>query len=227
MVTIIEMATVYLEKPDENFSQDTFTDSRSAEICKYFKELLEVFDCKCWIAGGSIVSKYIDQEINDVDVFFTSEEDIINTKDNLLSLGATIEFENEFSLKIKYKDTNFDLVSITDNGPKETITKFDMICCAVAVDQKGQLHYMDGFFQDLNSKEIRFNKDCEIASYSNRILQRINKYGKKGFNLSLKESDKFLKLIEKVKKQEDLSGKKDPGSNWRAPAKQTGSYFQV
>ena len=33
---------------------------------------------KCWIAGGAILSIFTGEEVNDVDVFFRSKEDVFN-----------------------------------------------------------------------------------------------------------------------------------------------------
>jgi hypothetical protein len=201
--------TVYIEKPDEKFSQDSFTDPRSADICKYFsQDILAQFPVDCWVAGGSIVSKYLNQDINDIDLFFQSDNDIIVARDYLKSIGGLTVFEGEFSLKIKVKSQEFDLVKLFHNNPKDTIKCFDLYCCAVAITKEGKLYYLDGFFKDLDDKIMRLNSSCKIISDESRILQRLNKYGRKGFNLSLAEAEKFVKFLEKSRNlSEDIKKK--------------------
>lgn len=40
--------------------------------------LQELKKYKCWIAGGAILSIFTGEEVNDVDVFFRSKEDVFN-----------------------------------------------------------------------------------------------------------------------------------------------------
>lgn len=203
---------IYIEKPDENFSNDTFTDVRSAEICRYFsQEVLKQFPMDCWVAGGSIVSKYLEQDFGDIDIFFPGENEIFEAKDFLETLGGKVVHESDFSLKMEIafpeNDGNdqqkyiLDLVKVMHKGPKQTIEAFDMFCCQVAINKDGWLYYGDGFFKDMNERIMRLNKKCKVISDEARIIQRLAKYGKKGFELPLSEADKWVKFLAKSREE--------------------------
>lgn len=188
---------VYTEKPDKNFSSETFTDPRSAEICKYFYEILNEIPADCWVAGGAIVSKFLNQQIKDVDLYFKNEVELSKAIDFFKLSGAEVRFETDFSINAKYKNIEYDLVKITNGDIKKCINSFDMRCCSVAINKEGKLYYVSGFFDDLNNKIIKLNKNAESFSTPDRILCRLNKYGLKGFYLSKEEGEKFFTYINK------------------------------
>jgi len=218
------MTTVYIEKPDENFSNDSCTDTRSSEICQYFSEVLKLFPMDCWVAGGSIVSMYLGQNINDIDIFFPGEREIFEAKNLLEAKGGKVIFESEFSIKVELTNESdppvsqvFDLVKVMHTGPKQTIQAFDMICCMVSVNKDGWLYYADGFFNDLNNRIIHLNKGFKVISDEARILHRLTKYGRKGFELPLTEAEKWVKLLararEESEKNKDNLAKKISGAS--------------
>lgn len=203
------MAVVYKEQAaqDGNDPSSGFTDPRSYEVCKTFSDLIRSLPAKCWVAGGAILSVFTDTKINDIDLYFVDESDF-NTVRDYMRTDGTIVSESDFSLKIERDGRVFDLIKIFRKNPQQTIKGFDFIICCAAVDQDGILYYMDGFFNDLNNKMLRFNSSIEVMTGQEQMLQRINKYGRKGFELSVEESKKCMKLLEKIKEDERSDKKK-------------------
>lgn len=58
-------------KLKELLAKDTYIDGKGG----FLQELKKY---KCWIAGGAILSIFTGEEVNDVDVFFRSKEDVFN-----------------------------------------------------------------------------------------------------------------------------------------------------
>lgn len=221
--------TVYTEKAPP------YTNEKTADIVKHFKEILEQIPAKCWVAGGAVLSGYLEQPIKDIDLYFSNKENWALAKDFFMSLEPerTYDGENSFKLKLgspkesSYRDKDksvlfnntFDLISNWRKTPSSTIKSFDIIACCLAVDSDGVLYYVDDVFSDIENKTIRWNKTHDFVGPEERIMQRINKYGRKGFELSVEEATKFLKVMEKVRSKPSFFGFKK-----KAKVKKTKQY---
>jgi hypothetical protein len=210
--------TVYTEKAPP------YTHEKTADIVKYFQEILEQIPAKCWVAGGAVLSSYLEQPIKDIDLYFPNKENWKLAKDFFIGLDPerTYDGENSFKLKLggskepSYRDADksvlfnntFDLVSNWRKTPSSTIKSFDIVACCFSVDGDGVLYYVDGAFSDIENKMIRWNKTHDFVGPEERIMQRINKYGRKGFELSVEEATRFLKVMEKVRSKPSLFGVK-------------------
>lgn len=194
------MTVVYKERADPNSPDPIlcFSDERSYEVCRFFSEIIQSLPAECWVAGGAVLSAFMRTEINDIDLYFADQTDLDTIRDYLL-INGTIAFESEYSLKINNGEHIIDLVKVFRKTPQQTVKGFDITVCCAAVDQNGVLYYLENFFDDLNNKKLRFNKGVQTVSDKERLLQRLNKYGRKGFELSYEESQKFVKFLDKIK----------------------------
>ncbi|MBD3212179.1 MAG: hypothetical protein GF311_06170 [Candidatus Lokiarchaeota archaeon] len=218
--------TVWIEKAP-------YTHKRTKLIVEYFSEILNQIPAKCWVAGGAIVSSFMETPIKDIDLYFPNKENWELAKDFLLSLNTEATYEGENSFKIKlgkpnevhYRDRDksiffgnaFDLVSNFRKTPSSTIKSFDIIACCMAIDADKTFYYVDGAINDIENKIIRYNDTHDIIGPEERFMQRINKYGRKGFELSGREATKFLKAMNKAKKKNTIFGFKLPyktNQNW-------------
>ena len=133
---------------------------------------------KCWIAGGAILSIFTGEEVNDVDVFFRSKEDVFNVINSrsgnwyFTKWSATTSDIIRKPIQLVYKNT-FSSV-------EEIFKTFDFsVCCAAYDCETEEFVFGDTFFEDVMSRTIHFNHHTDGAIMT---LPRIVKYQERGYS---------------------------------------------
>ena len=133
---------------------------------------------KCWIAGGAILSIFTGEEVNDIDVFFRSKEDVFNVINSrsgswyFTKWSATTSDIIRKPIQLVYKNT-FSSV-------EEIFKTFDFsVCCAAYDCETEEFVFGDTFFEDVMSRTIHFNHHTDGAIMT---LPRIVKYQERGYS---------------------------------------------
>lgn len=159
----------------------------------------------CYIAGGAITSLFTGKEINDIDVYFKSKNDLF---DFLIT-----ELESEYILyvtkkAITYKITNSETVQFVFMNyyeeAKEIFEDFDFTINMGAFDiQKDKFILHKDFLKDNVNRKLVFNSNTAFPLVSGT---RVRKYIMKGYEIDSLELTKILLTINnlKIKNYEDL-----------------------
>lgn len=173
-------------------------------------------DNKIMIAGGCFTSAFSNAEVNDVDCYFHSREQLIevltcledefmncyinSVTDKSLTVVGVGSKNSPLSLQFIYFDYFEDLNSVFD--------KFDWTInmCGWQFDpeaeDEGKLIYHEDFFSDLSQKRLSFNTNTAFPLISGF---RVNKYKDRGYTISRSEMLKVLIEIAKL----DISTKEE------------------
>lgn len=158
-------------KLKELLAKDTYIDGKGG----FLQELKKY---KCWIAGGAILSIFTGEEVNDVDVFFRSKEDVFNVINArsgnwyFTKWSATTKDIIRKPVQLVYKNT-FSSV-------EEIFKTFDFsVCCAAYDCETEEFVFGDTFFEDVMSRTIHFNHHTDGAIMT---LPRIVKYQERGYS---------------------------------------------
>ena len=148
-----------------------------ADFCKG-EILQDLKKYKCWIAGGAILSIFTGEEVNDVDVFFRSKEDVFNVINSrsgswyFTKWSATTSDIIRKPIQLVYKNT-FSSV-------EEIFKTFDFsVCCAAYDCETEEFVFGETFFEDVMSRTIHFNHHTDGAIMT---LPRIVKYQERGYS---------------------------------------------
>ena len=153
-----------------------------------------------FIAGGCILSIMTGQPVNDVDMYFSSREavaEFIQTNDNVYLHSVT---DKSISLSLqtsKYGTKEFQLIYFDSyKNADEIFSDFDFtVCmCAYSFDDK-QFYFHDDFWKDVAAKKLKFNSGTKFPIIS---MLRVNKYQKKGYEISNSELRKIALAISKL-----------------------------
>jgi len=159
------------EQPSERIQQsiDYFNNS-------IFKLISGV---KCWVAGGCIRSYFANEKINDIDVFFRTQDDLDKAKILLKNIPGMNEFfENENCIKYELNNKKkIDLVKRFYNGITETLSNFDFTVTCAGITSEGEFFRHTDFFIDLSSKRLAINS----VPFPISTLGRLQKYIKRGY----------------------------------------------
>lgn len=138
----------------------------------------ELKKCKCWIAGGAILSIFTGEEVNDVDVFFRSKEDVFNIINSrsgnwyFTKWSATTADIIRKPIQLVYKNTF--------SSTEEIFNTFDFsVCCAAYDCETEEFVFGNTFFEDVMSRTIHFNHHTDGAIMT---LSRIVKYQERGYS---------------------------------------------
>lgn len=140
---------------------------------------------RAFIAGGAILSAFTNTDINDVDVYFRSYEDMKSA-----FLEVTQNWDNVYlshtdkSITLVDKDTSkvvqfiyFDYF----NTAQEIFDCFDFTVCMAAIDLEAETLILDDrFLVDVASRSIHFNNGTRYPYVS---LIRTRKYRDKGYRI--------------------------------------------
>lgn len=133
---------------------------------------------KCWIAGGAILSIFTGEEVNDIDIFFRSKEDVFNVINSrsgnwyFTKWSATTRDIIRKPIQLVYKNTFSSVEGI--------FKTFDFsVCCAAYDCETEEFVFGDTFFEDVMSRTIHFNHHTDGAIMT---LPRIVKYQERGYS---------------------------------------------
>jgi len=172
-----------------------------------------------WIAGGSIMSFFLDESPNDVDFFFKDEGDADKAIRILLKKGFRVVERLDFGKKLSKDNIEYDILH-TEKTPEDCIMNFDISVCCAAIDSNGVFYYHEKYFEHVGEKRLEYLGNYPSFNWLCKSL-RLKKYLKMGFEISRtnliswlnkQESDQkmFWKNMRKGASKQELSYMKPP-----------------
>jgi hypothetical protein len=137
----------------------------------------------CWIAGGSITSALLDEEIDDIDIFFPHEKARQEAIKKILCMGAK-KVNDQLNDRFHLNGKIYDLICAGEN-PEETISNFDWTACCATLDAEGNFYCHEKFFDHMGTKQLHFMGNCSSAyqlAFKNKT-KRLSKYLEKGYEI--------------------------------------------
>lgn len=163
-----------------------------------------------WIAGGAIRRAIMRKPANesDIDLFFKTEKQMLETQEKLLKYGYVKSLETEHSAFFELREypsylsgrlfTKINLVFIDYyDGPEDVINTFDYTICQFATDLKTLVCGPYSLF-DLANRRLRIH---EII-YPNASLRRMVKYGKQGFTACDGTIVEFIQIVRSMREEQ-------------------------
>ncbi|WP_372011400.1 hypothetical protein NBRC13296_12640 [Paenibacillus chitinolyticus] len=159
-----------------------------------------------YVAGGAITSLFSNREINDIDVYFRSEDSLVEFIEEAWEDSDWVNALTKKSIMITMgKERNVQLIHFKYfSEASDIFNEFDFTACMGAFDFKTEnfvLH--DNFLKDNAQRMLRFNKNTAFPIVS---LLRVQKYKDKGYTISKPEFIRIaLKCMDlQIKDAEDL-----------------------
>lgn len=157
------------------------------------EDLVNLFkDNECVIAGGTITSIFNNREVNDIDVYFKSIDDLENLLEDIWDSSQWIVAQTDKALMIKYNHDKLVQFIYFDFFEKaEKIFKtFDFTVCMGAFDfEKEEFILHDDFFKHNCERLLKFNEKTAFPIVS---VLRVKKYEEKGYTISKPE---FIRIL--------------------------------
>lgn len=154
-------------------------------------EFVQALPLYCWVAGGSIIDSIIGKEINDIDIFFASEQDKFEAVKHVLKNEGQMIKTWDRGVKVNIKNFCCDFISYKNiNTPKECVESFDFTVCGVAVDKNREVFYSDHFLSDYNKRLLRYTGN-HITLPRNKAARAL-KYTNKGFSFSAETQKEWI-----------------------------------
>ncbi len=151
----------------------------------------------CIIAGGSICSIFTNRDINDIDVYFRSKDDISRLLLNEMS-GYYVLCATQKAILMKYDSKEVQFIHFKYYEKAEDIFEtFDFTICMGAYDFKTEEFILHKEFLKHNAQRILiYNVTTAFPIIS---ALRINKYKDKGYKISKMEFIKIMMTINSLK----------------------------
>lgn len=169
------------------------TEFEKKKLYKYLgKDLVQMFkDYNVIVAGGMITSLFNNKEINDVDVYFRDQKDIVAFMTEIWEGGKWIKCHTNKATMITIDDVDVQLIHYNYFANAEEIfNAFDFTVCMGAFDfQTEQFYFHDDFLKHNSQRVLKFNKNTSFPLIS---LMRIRKYEEKGYKISKPE---FFRIV--------------------------------
>lgn len=158
------------------------------------------------IAGGALTSFFSKRPLNDIDIFFENEEDLLHFKgcfgllfDEYNPRGANADMLNAYSYNIgKYKNSKKNTVEAKrvfvqlihkTRSVERTLDSFDFTVCKAAFSLVKEVFYLHPtFLTDLLQNKLVLDGNYSPVT----ALFRVLKYQKKGFEISNLEMSKLI-----------------------------------
>ena len=141
-----------------------------------------------WIAGGAVRAAYANENISDVDIFFSGETARLSLEAELMELGYTRTFNsgNAVSWVKDFGNRKARLQTIKKyfDCPSACLNAFDFTVCQAAIikNPENKPFVMQGpaFMQDLAGRQLIINR---ATPYPLSTVIRCQKYVKKGYTI--------------------------------------------
>ena len=160
-----------------------------AYLGKDIYESLKAYDCI--VAGGMITSLFCNTDINDVDVYFRSMEDLDGFLKECVRNNKWILSKTDKALLINWHGVKVQLIYFnTFDNIQDLFNTFDYTVCMGSYDFKTEefiLH--DDFLKHNAQKILKFNSKTAYPLVS---AFRIDKYKTKGYTIS---KDEFMRIM--------------------------------
>lgn len=153
----------------------------------------------CYISGGCITSIITNKPVNDIDIYFSSRE-------GLLEVVRCFKDENPHCAFISDKSVTYKLDSDTEvqfiyydfyKTPKSIFKHFDYTINMAAIDiAKNKLVVDDRFFLHNSQRYLDFNPKTKFPMIS---ALRIQKYKERGYKITRSQYMKIMMAVNKLK----------------------------
>lgn len=177
-------------------------------VSRYNKIILDELkkaDIVCWIAGGALRDYFMGVAIKtDIDLFFPNEAEYTKCAQHMRKGGATLEWESNNGMKLKYNGRLYDLVKFYSPSPQETIDEFDFTVSMIAIDCD-KVYFGETTFIDLAKRQLMLNK----LQFPANTMRRAFRYYKKGFSMCVGEMEKLVIAIQDMPKPEKQEAETD------------------
>ena len=158
----------------------------------------------CFLAGGALRTLVdADDELKDLDLFFTDEDSLVKTIDYF---EAQKGFKNIFACPKRElftymnetTQTKVQLVAKEFYTPEQAIASFDITACCAAWDGQ-KIYKQRRFVSDVLNKRIHLNN----IAYPNATMRRMNKYSHKGYLMTKDAIECFVGAVNIMELTED------------------------
>lgn len=157
----------------------------------------ELKECKAIVAGGMITSIFTRRDINDVDIYFKSNEDAFNFM--VQREGDYIRSETDKAMLFQDTESGLWLQCIYFDffkNAEEIFKCFDFTVCMGAFDFESEKFILHRDFLKHNAQRIlKFNSQTKFPLIS---ALRIEKYKNKGYKISKPEYIKLMLTVNKL-----------------------------
>lgn len=177
-------------------------------LIKFFQDSLPNFDGKFCIAGGSMLSLWLDKPINDIDLFFENENEFLKCLKYFNEVVGECDYETPNAVRFVHKGMKYDLIRKEFGTPNEIISNFDFYNCAIAVT-KDNVYALSHTLESINTNSLMLiGENYKINPTS--TMKRVVKYAKKGFNVDNKI---LLTILSEIRIQTEESFMNSFGEN--------------
>lgn len=146
-----------------------------------------------WIAGGAALSAYTQQDINDIDVYFATDEQKTILSKHMRELYAGLDvFESNNATTFKRRSLkNVQLIHPIFTSIQQVFDKFDFTVCQIATNGKGQFVATARAIADIESKSLKVN-----LFLKEKFITRWVKYNLYGYTMQTEEFVKYRGLLD-------------------------------
>lgn len=144
-----------------------------------------------FVAGGAITSLFTNKDINDIDIYFRDEKDLINFITEIYNNNYWIVSCTDKSILFQYKREDHNCIDIQliyfkyFKDAYEIFNTFDFTVNMGAFDFKTEeFVFHDDFLKHNSQRILKFNDKTAFPIIS---LLRVQKYKEKGFSISKPE----------------------------------------
>lgn len=153
--------------------------------------ILDELDVKYFIAGGCIKDYFRNQSPKDIDIFFKTQEDLETVLKHFANQDSEIVVNNDKVVKIKHKDSIYDLIKMLYPDVITLLESFDFTIAQFAITSDKEFFYTEEAFQDLTKRQLMLNS----LPYPESTMIRVRKYMNNGFNICHEELNKIIFAI--------------------------------
>lgn len=163
---------------------------------RLWKSFLFKDDLKMVVAGGSIVSCFLDKPINDIDLFANNPSLLVRNMEILVAITPGISKVCETEKAITYDVDGIKVQAVTcrniHDGVDELFETFDLLNSCIALEDNSlvmALMWMDL----LKEKRLVVNRVSKFDPA--KTIYRMMSYATKGFNVSQDEAGYVMNLL--------------------------------
>ena len=170
------------------------------DIKNYFHshfQLLEELGTYCWIGGGCIRDYFLKNDPKDIDIFFTSKEDVLQARDILCRKGFHPIEHTPTHCTLQKDGITYDLcygAAKNVTCAEEWIESVDFSICAAAIDNNLNLYYSDNFIDDVEGKILRVVGSSPFCS-PNSKCRRLKSFIDRGFTIDDNNLKAYLDTV--------------------------------
>ena len=153
---------------------------------------------KAFIVGGALTSVFSNTKINDLDIYFLSEEDLIQCEKELLNISRSKFQTKNATTFLHLINVPLQIIKkIIKTTVEDIFDEFDFTVCMASYSfEKREFIFHYDFFKHLAQRELTFNTNSKNPVHA---LLRVEKYKSRGFTFKQKELFKVIGNIVAMK----------------------------